>query len=88
MLATRAVKINEPISITAHDHGYFPKSFLWRGQRHQINSIEKCWTVSRRDWLGRVEKHCFKVRTAEAMFVVYHDLARNAWYLERVIGGR
>jgi hypothetical protein len=32
-----------------------------------------------------VERHCFRVRTNEATFVVYHDLARNTWYLERAM---
>lgn len=82
------VRINEPISIMAKDHGYFPKSFMWRGKRHSVNAVEQCWTVTRRDWLGRVERHCFRVRTGEATLVVYHDLPRNAWYLERIVGRR
>jgi|RifCSP16_2_1023846.scaffolds.fasta_scaffold801924_1 hypothetical protein len=80
------LRINEPINITAKDHGYFPKSFLWRGRRHRVEAVEQCWTVAKRDWLGRVEKHCFRVRTDESTFVVYHDLSRNAWYIERALG--
>ena len=75
----------EPINMTAKEHGYFPKSFLWRGRRHAVKAVEQCWTVSRRDWLRRVERHCFRVRTSDSTFVVYHDLARNAWYLERAM---
>ncbi|MBI3177867.1 MAG: hypothetical protein HY872_14300 [Chloroflexi bacterium] len=80
------LKHNEPIRVTAKDHGYFPKSFLWRGRRHTVSAVEQCWTVARRDWMGRVERHCFRVRTGESTFVLYNDLARNAWYVERVVG--
>lgn len=87
MAALKSTKtINEPIAVTAMQHGYFPKAFVWRGRRHAVRAVEQCWTVVRRRWQGRAERHCFRVRTAECVFVLSQDLARNTWQLERIVG--
>lgn len=52
----------EPIEMRERRHGYFPKSFTWRGRRYDVYAVERCWTVSRRSLGGRVERHCFRVR--------------------------
>jgi hypothetical protein len=78
-------RINEPVRVTATEHGYFPKAFVWRGRRHRIQAVERCWTISRRHWLGRIQQHCFRVRTAEATYVLSQDLARNTWRLDHVV---
>ncbi len=80
--------IHEPIDLTSKEHDYFPKAFLWRGRRYHIDAVEQCWTVARRHWMGRIERHGFKVRTRNATYVLYHDLSRNAWYMERNISKR
>lgn len=85
MASLRRSVLNEPIRITSKQHGYFPKSFTWRGKRHAVEAVEQCWTVSRQRWSGEAGRHCFRVRTAEARYVVYQDLSRNQWYLERVL---
>ncbi|MBI3361864.1 MAG: hypothetical protein HY023_12220 [Chloroflexi bacterium] len=85
MATVRGAPINEPILVTAKEHGYFPKAFVWRGQRHAVQAVEQCWTTARRHWRGRVEQHCFRVRTAEATFVLSQDLTRDAWRIDQVI---
>jgi hypothetical protein len=72
----------ESINVTAKDHGYFPKTFTWRGRRHLVDAVEQCWTVAEHDWMRRALKHCFRVRTEEATYVVSHDLKRNKWFVE------
>jgi hypothetical protein len=62
-------------------HGYFPKVFVWRGRRYDV---ERCWTVSRRNRDGWVEQHCFCVRCPEGTFEVYQDVRHNAWHLTAV----
>lgn len=79
-------KVNEPIEMCDTRFDYFPKSFFWRGQKHHIRAVDRCWTVTRRRLLGSVEHHCFRVRTADGTYDLYQDLQRNAWYLGRVIG--
>jgi hypothetical protein len=78
-------QINEPIEVFDTRFNYFPKTFLWRGKAHHVRSVDRCWTVSRRSLLNRVERHCFRVRTADAIYDLHQDLARNAWYLDRMI---
>ncbi len=76
----------DPIRVTAKQHGYFPKAFVWRGRAHDVEAVERCWTVLGRSWFGRaprVERHCFRVRCAEGVFHLYQDLRDNAWYVER-----
>jgi len=72
-------------------HGYFPKVFIWRGHRYDVYAVERCWTVSRRRWGGRVERHCFRVRcredesAKEGTFEVYQDVRHNTWHLLRQV---
>ena len=79
--------INEPIDVFDTRFNYFPKTFLWRGKTHHVRSVDLCWTVSRRRLLNRVERHCFRVRTADATSDLHQDPARDLWYLDRVVGG-
>jgi hypothetical protein len=78
-------RINEPVVVTAKVNSYFPKAFVWRGRRHVVQAVEHCWTVSRRHWLGRVEQHCFRVRTREATYVLAQDLVRDSWRVARIV---
>jgi hypothetical protein len=66
-------------------HGYFPKAFTWRGQRYDVSAVERCWTVSRQRWGGRVERHCFRVRCPEGTFEVYQDVRHNTWHLQQQV---
>jgi len=81
----------EPIEMRKRRHGYFPKTFVWRGHRYDVYAVERCWTVSRRGRDGRVERHCFRVRCSfgsaqdrrEGTFEVYQDVRHNTWHLQR-----
>ncbi len=78
-------RINEPVVITAKENEYFPKAFVWRGQRHIVQAVERCWTISRRHWQGRVRQHCFRVRTGDATYVLSQDLSRDTWRVDQVL---
>jgi len=73
----------ESIEMRERRHGYFPKSFVWRGHRYDVYAVERCWTVSRRGRGGRVERHCFRVRCPEGTFEVYQDVRHNTWHLQQ-----
>lgn len=75
----------EPIEMRERRHGYFPKSFIWRGHRYDVHAVERCWTVSRRSRGSRVERHCFRVRCREGTFEVYQDVRHNTWHLQREV---
>ena len=83
-LNPRPRKISEPILVPVKLHGLFPKTFVWRGQRHDIRSVESCRTEVKRGWPGNVQRHHFTVRTEGAVFELAQDLARDTWELERV----
>ena len=67
-------------------HGYFPKLFVWRGQRYHVDAVERCWTVSKRSRGNKVERHCFRVRCRQGTFEVYQDVRHNTWHLQKQVG--
>ena len=81
----KLVRIGEPIAVTSKQHGYFPKSFVWRGKRHAVQAVEACSTVTRRSLFGDVQRHLFRVRTSEATYELSQELRRDFWQLERVL---
>ena len=80
-----AMRIGEAITITSKQHGYFPKSFVWRGVRHAVQAVESCSTTMHKVWTGGTTyRHIFRVRTAEARYELSQDPKRDTWKLEKV----
>ena len=79
------VRVNEPIEVFDKRFNYFPKTFAWRGKTHYVRSVDRCWTVKQRRLLGQVERHCFRVRTTDAIYDLYQDLRQDVWVLDRMI---
>ena len=77
-------RIGEPILVPEKQHGYFPRAFVWRGQRREVRAVEACRTEVKRAWPGSVERHYFTVRTDGAVFELAQDLACDTWQVERV----
>ncbi len=80
----RERKLNEPVVVPAKRFGFFPQVFVWRGQRLDVRAVESCRTEVRDDWRGRVERHRFRVRTADAVFELTQDPARDTWKVEKM----
>jgi hypothetical protein len=74
---------DEPVDILSFRFRYLPRAFSWRGQRHDIESVERCWTVSRIGWRRRVERRFFQVRCSAGSFELYQDLRVGTWHLRR-----
>lgn len=74
---------DEAVEMVQRRYQYFPRVFRWRGQRHEVEAIQRCWTVSRRGWRGRVERHFFHVRCASGDFELYQDVRTGMWHLRR-----
>jgi hypothetical protein len=74
---------DEAIEMVQRRFQYFPRVFRWRGHRYDVDVIEQCWTVSRRAWWRRVERHFFRLRCAEGTFEIYQDVRTNTWHLRR-----
>ncbi len=74
---------DEAIDLLERKFGLFPQAFLWRGRRYDVEAVQRCWTVSRRGWRRRVERHFFQVRCPEGTFELYQNLKANTWHLRR-----
>lgn len=61
---------------------YFPATFVWQGERVEIEAIRRFWTGARRSLAGQhSELHHFKVSIAQGDFELTHDLRRERWTL-------
>ncbi len=72
----------EVICMEATSFGYFPRVFVWQGQRYDARRVEECWTLPP----GRgadMEQLCFRVCCAEGTFELRHDLGRRTWHVDR-----
>ncbi len=78
-------RVNEPIQVCDKQYNYFPKTFHWRGRLHHVRAVERCWSVNQRRWRGAVERHCFRVRTVNAVYDLYQDLSQDQWYLDSIV---
>jgi hypothetical protein len=63
-----------------------PTSFVWRGRRHQIAAIHGRWRVHTGWWReSEVRRDYWQATTDSGLMVlVFHDLARDEWRLERI----
>lgn len=74
---------DEAVEMVERRYQYFPRVFRWRGQRCEVESVQRCWTVNRRAWRGRIQRHFFQVRCAQGDFELYQDVRSGAWHLRR-----
>ena len=88
MAAAGRQRLNEPVAVPAKQHNFFPKMFVWRGRRHDVQAVEACRTEVQRNWQGRVEQHLFRVRTETSVFELTQDPASDTWKLVRVVDSR
>ncbi len=78
-----------PIVVEAVDGQ--PVALHWRERRHAVRAIVDQWIIHDEWWRatdsehpGEIWRHYFQVQTANGLLcVVYRDLLRNAWRLER-----
>jgi hypothetical protein len=74
---------DETVNMNQRRFRYFPRVFRWRGRRYRVESVERCWTVARRGWRRRIERHFFHVRCAEGDFELFQDVRTGIWHLRR-----
>ncbi|HDQ72908.1 MAG TPA: hypothetical protein ENN19_12550 [Chloroflexi bacterium] len=88
-VTSRRKKGAEAIELQKRRHGYFPQVFVWRGDRYDVQAVERCWTIKRRGWRGEVAQHRFRVRCAYGppdkrcveVFEIYQDVHYNTWHI-------
>jgi len=74
----------DPVEMQEKRFGYFPKTFMWRGKCCRVFTVEKSWTICKRERKERTERRCFRVRCEEGTFELNHDLVVNTWDLRRI----
>jgi hypothetical protein len=80
--------VDEAVEMVDQRFRYLPDAFRWRGQRYEVDVVERSWTVSRPGWQGRIERRFFRVRSGAGTFELYQDLRSAAWHLRRARLGR
>jgi hypothetical protein len=74
---------DEAIEMVERRHRYFPKVFRWRGQRFEVEAVDRAWTTVRGRGKRRIERHLFQVRCRSGVFELYQDIPSNTWLLRR-----
>jgi hypothetical protein len=74
---------DEAIQIVQQRFRYFPQVFRWHGQRFEVESVVRCWTVTRRGRKRRTERRFFHVRCVAGDFEIYQDIKVGTWHLRR-----
>ncbi len=60
---------------SGHTYAQRPRAFTWRGQRYQVEAVERTWRTP--------QGSCFLVRTQESsVFELVYDEQKDAWFLE------
>lgn len=73
-----------PIKVL-HDRQYVPQRIIWRGETHVVDHIAQRWRVDEGWWHWRIWRDYWKLTTRSGLlFVIYHDLLRGDWYLQRL----
>jgi hypothetical protein len=73
---------DEAVQIVHQRHRYFPRVFRWRGQRFEVESVVRSWTVLRRG-RRRLERRFFHVRCPSGEFELFQDIKLGTWHLRR-----
>ncbi len=70
-------RASEAVEITERRFGLIPQAFLWSGHLFRVQLVEKHWVVHA--WLKGSTRQLYRVRCAEGVFELCHDLALDAW---------
>ncbi|MFN2186138.1 MAG: DUF6504 family protein [Anaerolineae bacterium] len=74
---------DDTIDMVQRRFQYFPDVFFWRGRRHRVQSVRRCWTTTQHGWKRSAARHYFDVECAEGEFEVYQDVKDGTWHLRR-----
>ena len=72
--------------VVVHLKGEAPSSFSWSQRSHRIRDVSSHWRIHT-DWWSKEElwRDYWEVTTdTRLLCVLYHDLLKEEWYLERI----
>lgn len=61
-----------------------PASFLYKGKLQRVKGVNSRWRVSEGWWRDPVDREYFQVETPGLVCVIYQDLNKGSWYLQRI----
>ncbi len=65
--------------------GGLPQQGHWGGRTHPVQEVVHHWRVDAGWWRLRIWRDYYKlVTTTGLLVVVYHDLVRDEWFLQRI----
>lgn len=83
--------VGERIEVETSSRDGMPVSFVWRGRKYAIDSIEGVWqdwgfplgrAPRKQGWRARKHRNCYVLASKGRGFEVYRDRRRsNAWIL-------
>ena len=76
--------LNQPVpaAVEATTRG-LPKAMLWRGTYREVAAIRDSWRIDDEWWRDEISRRYFAIELEGGAHVtVYHDLARDAWYVQ------
>ena len=74
---------DETVEMIDRRFQYLPETFRWRGQRYDIDAVERSWTVAGRGWRRHIQRRFYMVRCGEGVFEIFQDLKTGIWWLRR-----
>ena len=73
-----------------------PHVLRWQGRRHlhraageaqvaHVHSVTDRWLIHDDGWRDEIWRHYFQLQTTDGLLcVVYRDMLRDTWYMERI----
>ncbi len=74
----------EGVALEVRAEAGLPTAVRWRGAWRPVEQIALTWQLDVNWWRGRVYRDYYKVLAGETALVIYHDLLRDSWALQRV----
>jgi hypothetical protein len=74
---------DEPVEMISLRFRYLPYLLRWRGERLEVEAVERTWTVSSHWGRQRKGRRYFRVSCSVGFLEIYHDLWANTWHLRR-----
>jgi hypothetical protein len=74
---------DEPVEMVQRRFQYFPRIFRWRGQRFEVECVQRVWTVVGRGWRRHAGRHFFQVQCAGGDVELFQEVETGIWYVRR-----
>ncbi len=74
---------DEPVEMVQRRFQYFPCIFRWRGQRFEVESVQRVWTRTGRGWWRHAGRHFFQVQCTAGDLELFQEVKTGIWYVRR-----